>query len=328
MSYAACTLEHMAQRDHAPKKISAAEMADALLRSGYLLESRVTRVLQSINYNVEPNWTYPDPETGKPRELDIYATGDQWLDRGRGGRGIYEEVGFELLIECVNNPQPVVFFTRDDRLAKYNAATIPCHGRPLSMKAKGGKEERVTEFLKMQDFHRYCTPKHATQYCSFSQKKGSTEWMALHEDDHFLTFKKLDDALWHRFDEVSEEDDEEQVDAKVAKDAPEEAISLWFMFPILVLEGELLEVPANSRRIKPRKTDHVRFAQTVIHDGHKYVTHIDVVTERSLRRFLRVLDEEFDEIYRRVYCEGDALEAAIKGGNLVAEEPPTGRNGH
>lgn len=320
MSHVRCTLEPMAPRDP-PKKISAAEMADALLRSGYLLESRVARVLRSIRYDVEPNWTYPDPETGKPRELDIYATGDQWLDRGRGGRGIYEEVGFELLIECVNNPQPVVFFTRDDASAKFNAGTIPCHGRPSWVKAKGGKEQRVTEFLKMQEFHRYCGAKYATQYCSFSQKKGSMEWMALHEDDHFLSFKKLDDALWHRFDEAEEEEED-------AKDTREEAISLWFMFPIVVLEGELMEVSATSRRIRPRKTGHVRFSQTFIHDGDKYVTHIDVVTESSLRRFLRLLDEEFEEIYRRVHNAGDALEAAIKGGNLVPEGPPAGAKSH
>lgn len=245
-----------------------------------MLESRVARVLQSFHYEVEPNWTYPDPETGKPRELDIYATGDHWLDRGRGGRGIYEEVGFELLIECVNNPQPIVFFTRDDRAAKYDAGTIPCHGRPLFVNGKGGKEQRVAEFLKLQEFHRYCTPKHATQYCSFSQKKGSGEWMALHEDDHFLSFKKLHDALWHRFDEVFEEEDDERENAKVARGASEEPISLWFMFPIIVLEGELLEIPATSRRIRPRKASRVRFSQTFIHDEEKYVTHIDVVTER------------------------------------------------
>jgi hypothetical protein len=54
----------MARQSDVPRKITAAEMTDALSRSGYLLESRVARMLRS-KWEIQPNWTYPDPETGK-----------------------------------------------------------------------------------------------------------------------------------------------------------------------------------------------------------------------------------------------------------------------
>ena len=54
-------------------RISPEEMTDALNRSGYLLETRVEDALVEAAFTVEANTCYPDPLTGKSRELDIYA---------------------------------------------------------------------------------------------------------------------------------------------------------------------------------------------------------------------------------------------------------------
>lgn len=54
-------------------KITRREIRDALLRSGYLLESRVEKRLREEGAYVETNASYRDPETGKSRELDVYS---------------------------------------------------------------------------------------------------------------------------------------------------------------------------------------------------------------------------------------------------------------
>ncbi|MBI3060149.1 MAG: hypothetical protein HYY81_12755 [Deltaproteobacteria bacterium] len=54
-------------------KINRGEIRDALLRSGYLLESRVESCLREHWGFVETNASYEDPETGKSRELDVYS---------------------------------------------------------------------------------------------------------------------------------------------------------------------------------------------------------------------------------------------------------------
>jgi hypothetical protein len=53
--------------------ISKDEIADALRRSGYLIEYRIEDVLRGQGYHVSANTTYPDPITRKPRELDLSA---------------------------------------------------------------------------------------------------------------------------------------------------------------------------------------------------------------------------------------------------------------
>ncbi len=54
-------------------KISHDQIRDALKRSGYLLEYRIEQVLGRNGYAAFPNQAYPDPITGKSRELDISA---------------------------------------------------------------------------------------------------------------------------------------------------------------------------------------------------------------------------------------------------------------
>src|SRR6266478_604268 len=125
------------------RTITVPEMEDALTRSGYLLESRIERMLTSINYDVTPSWTYPDPETGKTRELDMVALGDQWMDRGaeEESKHVFHWIKYELFIECVNNPQPVVFFTKEDAHAKNNAWSIRYAGQPTEVNTEGGEAQ-------------------------------------------------------------------------------------------------------------------------------------------------------------------------------------------
>jgi hypothetical protein len=88
--------------------ISGEELRDALTRSGYLIEYRSETLLRQRKYWVQPNMVYPDPETGKPRELDLRGV----KKFGANPRG-REFICCDILIECVNNPQPFAFLTRN-----------------------------------------------------------------------------------------------------------------------------------------------------------------------------------------------------------------------
>ena len=90
------------------EKITRSEITEALLRSGYLLESRVESKLRKQWGYVEANPTYVDPDTGKSREFDLFAMSMQ-----RAGPNEYDFVFAVLLAECINNPQPVVILTKE-----------------------------------------------------------------------------------------------------------------------------------------------------------------------------------------------------------------------
>lgn len=176
-----------AQAQVMPKeKISLDEAKDALLRSGYLLETRLETLLSKRAYFVEANGAYPDPETGKSREFDLYAMGAH-----RAGPEELDFIFTILLLECINNPQPLVFLTKTSQIGFLHHEDAKMAGLPLKFPDKKHRNEweSISDFLRMSTYHHYCRGRVATQFCSFVKKKNSQEWMATHDEEHFDALK-------------------------------------------------------------------------------------------------------------------------------------------
>src|SRR5881409_1427963 len=156
-------------------RISLDEAKDALLRSGYLLESRLESVLSKRGYYVEANEAYPDPDTGKAREFDLYA-----MSARRAGPDDYDFIFDVLLVECINNPQPLVFLTKNPLVGFLHHQEAKMAGLPVKFPDKKRRDEweSLADFLDMSKYHHYCKGRVATQFCSFLRKKNSQEWMA------------------------------------------------------------------------------------------------------------------------------------------------------
>lgn len=175
-------------------QITRREALDALLRSGYLLESRVESLLRADKFYVEANSLVPDDSTGKMRELDVWASWGVGYTFGSAGEdGLQQgDIGLELIIECVHPPQPVAFLVKEQG--------DPLFQRTMALdafKISGNPPENglsphdmwswLPSTLKLERIHHYNTKRISTQYCSFSKKAGSAEWMALHRDEDFST---------------------------------------------------------------------------------------------------------------------------------------------
>src|SRR5450759_5361957 len=107
-------------------KISIEEMADALNRSGYLLETRVEDALVDAAFTVEANTCYVDPITGKSRELDIYAFNLEPVDPEREDKN--DIVSSVVLCECSNNSQPLVFLSKDWASTPFDSEKVHVSG--------------------------------------------------------------------------------------------------------------------------------------------------------------------------------------------------------
>lgn len=168
------------------------EIRDALKRSGYLLEARIESKLLSRGYFAGANSAYLDPDSGKSRELDISAIAAQ-----KAGPEDFDWLFPVLLIECVNNPQPIAFITKAPVIPSLHSEQVRLSGLPVKLLASSSAQRwtSLPDYLGMEKFHHYCRGRVATQFCSFSRKKGSSDWMALHEDSHFSSFATLCHAL-------------------------------------------------------------------------------------------------------------------------------------
>ena len=267
-------------------RISIAEARQALDRSGYLLESRLEKLLREREFRVATNGSFPDPETGKGRELDIWASYARCWSTGPDDT---DNISFELVIECVNPPQPVAFITRTwpDGLLQSGDRweALKVGGDPLHVPV----EELATNWtwlasvLKMERYHHYAAGRLATQYCSFERKKGNLEWMAKHRDEDHATFRKLCDATSHY---------QRQLFDLAQAGSVNRNLCLIFLYPVLVVQGDLYEVRADAKQVEVAPADHLQYRCSQLYGARSEDFQVDVVTEDYFPSFLELLGSE------------------------------------
>lgn len=258
-----------------PISISDEEMKEALGRSGYLLEARLAAVLRARCGYSDANEPYADPLTGKSRELDLGGLlGPEFLWNDRNA------IFGHLLIECVNNPQPIAFFMRDTLWAGFQEENIHCVGIPVLF-PDGERRVPLSRKLDMMHYHHYCTGPIATQYCSFVRKKDKGEWMAIHDDEQFGCISALCNAMSHCAEQHY----------RNYEPGPER-VNLEFYYPILALQGELVDVRQEKGTVLLNSADHLRFQRSVSAHGHDHSYGIDVVTESAFPKLLNLIEKE------------------------------------
>jgi hypothetical protein len=268
------------------EKINKGEMADAILRSGYLLEQRVEDALRSRGYFVSANDSYVDPDTGKAREIDIYATGAERVSRKR------EFIFPKIICECENNSQPVVLFVKDSQISFLHYLEMKVAGMPSQCLSSGGNAKElvpVQEFLGLGKYHHYCRGPVATQYCSFLRKRQQPfDWMAKHVDEHHESLTKLICALEFYIDEYYR-------GYSPPKKDEVELVNLEFYYPLLILEGPLYKAQLKRDRLVLSRTYHAQFRKEYHVRGKGVTYQIDVIAERFLTKYLDLIEEEMQK---------------------------------
>jgi hypothetical protein len=267
--------------------ISRSEAQRALLQSGYLLETRLETHLQRSGYYVEANNSYPDPDTGKSRELDLYG-----MTAIKAGPREQDFVFSVLLVECVNNPQPVALITKEPQVPFLHHKDVKHAGLPVKFLTPEDRWESLPDYLGLDKFHHYCKGRIATQFCSFRTKRDQQqrEWMALHEEHHFDCFRKLCAAADYFLDTHFK---------SWRFDGPE-YVNIEFYYPVLVLQGELLEARPSRSAVQLVRKPHLQFRRSEFVRGEMRNYQIDVITESYFPRFLALVEEESVRIARRL----------------------------
>ncbi len=275
----------MGSSHKARRRISGVEARDALLRSGYLLEARIAAIFDDLGYYVEANAAYLDPITNKSRELDIYALGATRISRD------LDFIFPVLLIECINNPQPLALLTKEPQIGFMYHEDMKLAGLPakILLNMKRDKWESLPEFLHMDKFLHFCKSRVATQFCSFSQTKDS-KWIAAHEGSHYDSFQKLCDATAYFVDKQF----------KNFHPSADEGINIEFYYPVIVLQGDLLDARPTRKGVSIRYASHLVYRRTIIQAAQEESYNIDVVTECFFPDFLDIIQDEMERTVRRI----------------------------
>jgi hypothetical protein len=274
---------------------------EALLRSGYLLESRVEAILRKRKraYYVEANSVFPDRLTGISRELDIHG-----IRAYKAGPGRFDFLWTVPLIECVNNPEPLVLITKRAIVPQLHDREIQASGIPLKFPVGTPPNHwrRFTDIFNVEKYHHYCHGRIATQYCSFQRKKQKpNEWMAWHDEAQFDSFKKLSHAVEYEIDRHHQQ----------WQFRGHEHINLVLYYPIVVVQGQLMEARASAGDVRLYSRSHLMFRRSEFMQDTERTFQIDVVQEKGLSRLLSIVDLEADRLSRALRRKHREVRTAI-----------------
>jgi len=268
-------------------KITKAEVKEAISRSGYLIEQRVMRLLSS-EYFVETNYVYLDPTTGKSREIDLRADSTlMWTEETASG------VHCSIFCECENNMQPVVFFPFEPLLPSAASRYIKCYGMPMKI-WKDDEYVDLSSFLPFYKFHHCCKGNLATQYCSFDRRRDKDKWIATHLEEQHDTFNSL---IYVVEDEINKFYSETWQPPSADEAEP---ILLEFLYPLVILGGELLEAYIGRQGLTTKKIKHIQFLKDQHISGREVYYKIDVITEDYLSEYMAIIEYEMNKLRRLI----------------------------
>lgn len=270
--------------------ISTKQMKDAIQRSGYLLEQRVEPILVDGGFfYVQTNPVFPDPDTGKSREIDISA-----LSATRIYKKGYNFIFPMILYECENNSQPIVFFTKESVISSLFHMEVKVSGIPVKFWQDDGYVS-LSEFTGMGKFHHYCKGAVATQYCTFQLKKDKSSWAALHNEEQHDTFNSLLKALDY---EIAEHFDGWSLPDKV----DDEDVNIQIYYPLVIFQGSLYSATLKNNQLTLRKSKHIQFRKEIflLRTNEVETYQIDLITEEYLPDYLRIIHSEIESV-RKVF---------------------------
>lgn len=255
-------------------KFDEKKVIEALNRSGYLFESEISKKLTNMGYFVESNKVVIDKFTGKSREIDLIAEyGNDVFNRDYSHK-CYCKIKFAF--EIKNTSSPVLVLTEyqnsiNDEIwsSIKDYITVP----------KGIEYySQVSEELIYNNKSLY------TQYCSFQEKKGSSELMALHPDNIHSGIQKITQYCQEHIESF-----------EIYKD---NYLRHWIYLPVLLISEELYELKINENNIvEIFKTEEATLIHNYHHNNEPTSCLVKVVTKNGLDNFMNsmlILEKEIE----------------------------------
>lgn len=255
------------------------EIKETLKRSGYLIENRVINWLNNNSFFVEPNKTFFDISSGKSREMDVMADTLNFFDDEKSKM----DIGLKtvLLIEVINTPVPLIFF---------KGIYEEQYELPYMMRFISDAKKNIGSFMDHIDFtiYHYYNSSLSTQYCSFEKKRSNSEWMAIHPNSIYDTFKKLSIVSDNLVQEYQ-------------NDPHKKKYNRFFRYqPVLILNDYLYQAEIIENELSLAKKELISFSFNYSTQDEQKSLIIDVITENFLPKYSDIIFKEDKIVYKEI----------------------------
>lgn len=263
------------------------EIMQALRESGYLMEQHVASAFESLNFVVNTNYPYEDPDEGKSREIDVRSIRNVCTNQDR-----LLSAFSELIVECKNSSNPFVFITRDknnfDLTIEPSEFIFPI--KYETVKDLGDNQSVITPispffhlgFDKVHEDH--IRKSKAVQFCRID--RNGRGWHANHGGLYDAIFYPLVKAVHARKAEIPKGRN------------PGDWRYLWFFFPLVVTSGALLEVDSALSDPQPRSRDWISFRRELRSGKLKGQFVVTFVRQDRLAEFVSACVQPIENLAR------------------------------
>jgi hypothetical protein len=234
-------------------------------------------------------------------ELREARTGEQTRER--------PAVGASLLIECINNRWPLVFFEKQVTWTEsYHVPTLL--GTPLHVHDKPGSSGFVLLEDEANVSWRRSVSNWSTQYCTFdgksckgrSGKDKATALFATQSPDHHGTFEKLIVEAERVADEVMNEG---------LIQAGWMGGWLALVRPVVVLQGRLIAATPSGDDVELSERMHMHYLRRGVVGERRVAWVFDVVTEDGFRMYLDWVSDTLERVRRYCLAEREKVQEAF-----------------
>jgi hypothetical protein len=265
------------------------EIMDAICQSGYLMEQDVASQLEALKFHVKTNVAFEDREEGKSREMDVSA-----IKRVAVNESAKVSAFIELVVECKNSNNPLVFITRSKNDGDTNAS--PEQFRfPMKYQMRkdlGGGRGLYRElngffhlgFDKIHYRHRQSAK--AVQFCRID-RKGSA-WHANHGGLYDAIFYPIAKAVTARLADVPR------------STGRAEWKYIWLLFPVVVTRGSVLVVDSAKADPFPEPQPWVGFSRELKSAKLSGTYSVDFVRQDQLDAFVRECIDPLAELAKEL----------------------------
>lgn len=252
------------------------EIIDALKKSGYLMEQEVASQLEALDFHVFPNQAYEDLEEGKSREIDIVA-------RKRVAHSEESKLSafIEILAECKNSTNPFVFVRRPKNQADNSHVpqelVFPLE-RYEAQEEQGTVGRRIRYkspffHLGFKELHYdYARDMKAVQFCRIFRK--GKNWQANHGG--------LYDSIFYPMAKAVTSSKQIRLDFNRSGDWR----NFWFIFPMVVVSGDIYYVDSTTSHPVPVSSGHVTFKRQIQSEKLNGIFAVDFVRQNQIEAFV------------------------------------------
>lgn len=207
------------------------EVISALNRTGFLLESRAAKTLREAGFYVRVNDAFPDPESGKSREIDVYASID--LDVTRPP--VDFTISGEVVLECKNSSAPFVLIGDRNHSPVYDSDAVILGFDPLSLTFPGARFRSMYPELGLYSPSGYRAPGDFIGHQLIRMSRTSGTWKADNSSVYDSILYPLAKAFQYRHELNTEEDEGGSYHEWTY-------LHLIYIFPVIVTAGQVLTV--------------------------------------------------------------------------------------